>query len=114
MSSIAADKLDGMFSLDRIAFPGLKPLSLELAEGECVGLTGDSGCGKTRLLRAVAVGWREASLAENADRLLALGAELHDRTAIVLEHAAGLGSSLEKAVERYNRFVASAPHGPEP
>jgi len=43
-----------MFVMQQIGFKGMAPLSMQLAAGECVGLGGDSGCGKTRLLRALA------------------------------------------------------------
>jgi len=43
-----------MLSLQNIHIPGLQPISFKVAAGECVGLSGDSGCGKTRLLRAIA------------------------------------------------------------
>jgi ABC-type multidrug transport system ATPase subunit len=43
-----------MFSLDGFSITGLEPISLTLQAGECVGLSGDSGSGKTRLLRALA------------------------------------------------------------
>ena len=59
------------------------------------------------LLRAVAVGWRENKLAEDARELLALGAELHERTAVALEHASNLGRALSQAVDRYNRLAGS-------
>lgn len=49
-----ADTIARMFVLDKIAFGGIAPLSMQLAAGECVGLRGESGCGKTRLLRALA------------------------------------------------------------
>lgn len=39
--------------LDRIAFLGNGPYSLNTSHGECVGITGPSGVGKTQLLRAV-------------------------------------------------------------
>ena len=59
------------------------------------------------LLRAVAVGWREHTLAEEARQLLELGQELHARAATALGHAAKLGASLNQAMERYNSFVGS-------
>jgi len=43
-----------MLSMKNIHIPGLQPISFKVAAGECVGLSGDSGCGKTRLLRAIA------------------------------------------------------------
>lgn len=59
------------------------------------------------LLRAVAVGWREHRLAEEAHELLALGKELHDRAAVAFKHAADLGDTIRQSVERYNRLVGS-------
>lgn len=43
-----------MLKVHAIKIPGLVPISFELAAGECLGVSGDSGCGKTRLLRAIA------------------------------------------------------------
>lgn len=43
-----------MLKVDAIKIPGLAAISFELAAGECLGVSGDSGCGKTRLLRAIA------------------------------------------------------------
>ena len=48
------DTIARMFVMQQIGFEGMAPLSMQLAAGECVGLCGDSGCGKTRLLRALA------------------------------------------------------------
>ena len=59
------------------------------------------------LLRAVAVGWREKSLADEADHLFKLGRELHDRAAAAFAHAKKLGETLHKAVDHYNKFTAS-------
>lgn len=59
------------------------------------------------LLRAVAVGWGEQRLAEEARELYKLGRELHERAAIAFEHATRLGDSLRQSVERYNKFVGS-------
>jgi len=43
-----------MFRLENFTITGLQPVSLSLQAGECVGLAGESGSGKTRLLRALA------------------------------------------------------------
>jgi DNA recombination protein RmuC len=59
------------------------------------------------LLRAVAVGWREHRLAEEAQALLRLGAELHERAATTFEHARKLGDALKTSVERYNSMAGS-------
>ncbi len=59
------------------------------------------------LLRAVAVGWRESKLAEEAKSLWELGKELHERAAVAFDHAGKLGDSIRQSVERYNRLVGS-------
>jgi len=59
------------------------------------------------LLRAVAYGWRQENLAENADRIRELGEELYQRLATFTEHLARLGSSLEGSVSAYNKAVGS-------
>jgi DNA recombination protein RmuC len=59
------------------------------------------------LLRAVAYGWRQEQLAENAERISQLGQELHDRLATMAGHLADLGGSLKISVERYNKAVGS-------
>lgn len=59
------------------------------------------------LLRAVAYGWRQESLAENAERIRVVGEELYSRLATFSEHLAKLGRSLDGAVESYNRSVGS-------
>jgi len=59
------------------------------------------------LLKAVAVGWREQRIAENARRISELGKELHKRLGTAFEHVAALGSSLDKSVSKYNALVGS-------
>jgi DNA recombination protein RmuC len=59
------------------------------------------------LLRAVAVGWREHALTEQARELFELGKELHDRAAVAFSHIENLGKSLEQATNRYNQAVGS-------
>lgn len=59
------------------------------------------------LLRAIAYGWRQESLAENAQKISALGQELSDRIATWVEHVSRVGGSLEKAVESFNAAAGS-------
>ncbi len=59
------------------------------------------------LLKAVSYGWREARLADNAQRISALGQELHERIATMAAHFARLGQSLGKAVEEFNNTARS-------
>lgn len=59
------------------------------------------------LLRAVAVGWREQALTEQAAALFELGKELHERASTAFEHADSLGKAIKASVERYNKLVGS-------
>jgi DNA recombination protein RmuC len=59
------------------------------------------------LLRAVAYGWRQEQLAENAVRISELGKELYDRLASTTVTISGLGAALKNCVEKYNRAVSS-------
>ena len=59
------------------------------------------------LLRAVAYGWRQQALAENADRIRELGEDLYKRLATFTEHLARVGKSLGSSVDHYNRAVGS-------
>jgi DNA recombination protein RmuC len=59
------------------------------------------------LLRAVAYGWRQEQLAENAQRISELGKELYDRLASTAAAMSGLGAALRSSVEKYNRAVGT-------
>ncbi len=59
------------------------------------------------LMRAVAFGWRQELIAENAKAISELGRTLHDRMRILTEHLAGIGKGLERASSSYNDAVAS-------
>lgn len=59
------------------------------------------------LLRAVAYGWRQEQLAENAGKISQLGRELHDRIGTLAEHFAKVGTSFNTAIGHYNKAVAS-------
>ncbi|GIX16080.1 MAG: hypothetical protein KatS3mg119_0266 [Rhodothalassiaceae bacterium] len=59
------------------------------------------------LLKAVAWGWRQQQIEENARRITELGRELHERILVMAEHAGRLGGALENSVRHYNRLVGS-------
>jgi DNA recombination protein RmuC len=59
------------------------------------------------LLRAVAYGWKQEALTENAQKISGLGRELYERIATLADHWAGVGKNLNEAVSAYNKAVGS-------
>jgi DNA recombination protein RmuC len=59
------------------------------------------------LAKAIAIGWRQEKIAENARHIGQLGRELYRRLATMGDHVGKLGAGLETAVKNYNNFVAS-------
>ena len=59
------------------------------------------------LLRAVAYGWRQEKLAENAQRISDLGRDLYDRLATLVTRLAATGHQLGKTVRAYNEAVGT-------
>jgi DNA recombination protein RmuC len=59
------------------------------------------------LLRAVAYGWRQETIAESAKAISETGRELYTRLATLTDHFAKVGRGLETAVRSYNEAVGS-------
>lgn len=59
------------------------------------------------LLRAVALGWRNEQMAENAQQMSMLGRNLYERISTLSSHFDDLRKNLDRTVIAYNKTVAS-------
>ena len=59
------------------------------------------------LLKAVAYGWKQSVLADNAVEVRKLGEDLYKRLSVFAEHLGKLGKSLGMSVDAFNRAVGS-------
>lgn len=59
------------------------------------------------LLKAIAYGWKQQQLADNAEEIRQIGRELYDRLATMVDHLGGVGRNIKLAAESYDRFIGS-------
>ena len=59
------------------------------------------------LLKAVAYGWRQLALADNAKEIRVLAEDLYERLSVFVTHMNKVGRQLSSSVENYNRAVGS-------
>jgi DNA recombination protein RmuC len=59
------------------------------------------------LLKAVAYGWRQLALADNAEEIRRLAEDLHGRLGTFVGHMARVGKQLSSSVDHYNKAVGS-------
>ena len=59
------------------------------------------------LLKAVAYGWRQLSLAENAQEIRKLAEDLHGRLGVFVSHMNKVGRQLGSSVDNFNRAIGS-------
>ncbi len=60
------------------------------------------------LLKAVAYGWQQASVAEQAQAISQLGRELYERLEVLAAHFSAMGKQIERTVDSYNKTLRCA------
>jgi DNA recombination protein RmuC len=58
-------------------------------------------------LKAIEFGWRQESIAENAEEIRKHGKDLYDRIVTLAVHFEKLGASIDTAVTNYNAAIGS-------
>ena len=81
------------------------PLLLEYAASRSVFLASPTTL--IVLLRAIALGWRDHELSENAEHVRKLGRELYARLSTMKDHFDRLGTAVDSTVKHYNSMVSS-------
>jgi DNA recombination protein RmuC len=66
------------------------------------------------LAKAVAYGWRQEKVAENAQRVHDLGREIYRRLGRMADHVTRCGDALGRSVQHYNQLVGSLEHSVMP
>ncbi|MBI5183537.1 MAG: DNA recombination protein RmuC [Nitrospinae bacterium] len=59
------------------------------------------------LLRAIAYGWRQEQVTNNARQISMLGKELYERVSTTVRHFDDLGSAIGKGIDAYNKIIGS-------
>lgn len=59
------------------------------------------------LLKAIAMGWKQQQLAQNAEEIQGLGRDLYERLAGMVEHLEGVGRNIKQAGDSYDKLVGS-------
>ena len=62
------------------------------------------------LLKAIAYGWQQTALAENAAEIRGLAVQLYERLNIFASHLSTMGKELGNSVKAYNQAVGSLEH----
>jgi DNA recombination protein RmuC len=59
------------------------------------------------LLKAVAYGWQQQDVAQNAEEIQLLGRELYERLTTMVDHLETVGINIKRAADGYDSFIGS-------